>query len=414
MKSFIKLMVVALVLISFPCQALTPLEWCFAYIVAVKTNPNPIKAVNGAANEDTISQEFLDIAAEATWERANDPNIDVETKKSLWLLVQDLGGPRYRKVLVKTAEATKDGVARTVAKNIRRKRLDLNSPDLYQPGTVSLNAMRQRYIEDARNARVPDAAARPLLKVKPGQKLEDVLSIMGYPQAVDTSGIYQWSHISLLYRGQGAIVLRPDRNLKSVKGDPLWVVGKVVEDPLTQELDMPYIVLAEGGSDIVTNLHFNVFLYGNNVGAKRLAQRLYHSTSPVDSNLLDVAALYLENKYKAATETWEVDALSWICRLLRSKGAGRYETLLKTVNRDAQSLKLRSYAGLKLNRKGGALGKLPTQYVASMVDVGSLQKKYPPLYGVSKSTEEATEMPEDDELPAAEETPEGNASPATE
>ena len=73
--------------------------------------------------------------------------------------------------------------------------------------------------------------------------------------------------------------------------------------------------------------------------AKSLYQGHYQNTS-----LLDLAATVLNNGYKRQHASSQIDAMAWICRALGKSSQERYLPLLKQVERDAPSRKLKKYA----------------------------------------------------------------------
>ena len=73
--------------------------------------------------------------------------------------------------------------------------------------------------------------------------------------------------------------------------------------------------------------------------AKSLYQGHYQNAS-----LLDFAATVLNNGYKKQQTSSHIDAMAWICRALGKSGQKKYLLLLKQVDRDAPSRKLKKYA----------------------------------------------------------------------
>jgi hypothetical protein len=411
MKGLIKIITAALVCsISINAHAaLTPIEWSYAYVLVTKTHILPIKAVTEEVSQElaVTSEEFLDIVAEVLWERAEDRGVEREAKLRLWNLLYESDKPKYKKVLAETglAAGDKTGRAQRVVKSILKdKKLDLNAPEIYQRGTVSLAALKQRYIDDARNAPIPNPKARPIAKLRKDQLAEDMFRSMGYPQGVDavivdialvpTTPV----SLSLYYRGQGAVVLekyriaQPKRKRPS-DADDLWRVTKIVPDPLAYELDMPYMALTEGEADgDKRELYFNILLYGDVTGVRRLMQRYHHrgaTAIAADPEILDVAAERLANEYKQVDEI-NADALAWICKTLALKGEGRYTTLLATIAQETQSEKLRRHAGSAL--KDSKSKEAVAQYEAGKTDFAVLKQKHPPIYALSTQGSEIQEL----------------------
>src|SRR5689334_22566183 len=141
MKEAIKIITAALLFsISLQCQAMTLIEWSYAYVLVTKTRNAAVRAVTEGSGEEikTASEEFLDIAAEVMWTWAEDPAIDVDAKKALWFLLNRSGKARYKKALVETAQSTGDREAKDIGRKIGKdKKLDLNAPGIYQRGTIS-------------------------------------------------------------------------------------------------------------------------------------------------------------------------------------------------------------------------------------------------------------------------------------
>jgi hypothetical protein len=380
--------------------AMTPLEWSYAYILAIKTRPAPIKSVCGAAEDEKITnEEFLNIAAEVLWERAEDKSFTPETIDFVWDMLYQAGNPKYRKVLAETGAATRNSRYKVYAKKLLKdKKLDLTSPDFYQRGTVSLSALKQRYVEDALKAKVPDTQPLPISKLQLKQSAEEIFKAMGYPQAVDASLIdiiltpVAVSRLSLFYRGQGAVVLqkRGGSSSKEESGR-LWTVAKIVEDPLAYELDMPYAMLTEDGDAAAKRrLYFNIAMYGDQVGIKRLSEKIHGGSVTADSEILDPLAERLAKEYQAAVDGPQVEGLAWAAKALGAQGGGRYQTLLQTVSQEALSPKLRRHANgaMKISKSKGV-----AQFEAGKTDFSALQQKYPPLYaGITEPRKQAKEL----------------------
>lgn len=396
MKGLIKIITAVLVCGSLSAhgQTLKPIEWSYAYILATNTSHASINSVARAVGKETevTSTEFLDLVAEILWERAEDSAVDKEARKGLWYLLHESGKSRYKKVLIETAEAV-GGDAKDLGKVIRRKnrKTDLNSSGIYQRGTISLNALRQQYIDSSLKAVVPDARAMPISKLELGRTAGEVFKIMGYPQAVliastENPITLKIFRMTLLYRGQGVVVLQKRLTLSS--GDPreaeiLWWADKIVEDPLSYEIDMPYVDLAANEDANKRNVYMNILLYGDALSLKRLMEKLHRSTA-ADVEILDVAAQRLADEYLTSREE---DALAWVCKVLTLHGAGRYSALLREVRKKAPGYKLRQYAGLARSKH-----KTPVvQFEAGKMDFAALKQKYPPLYPGTERKERSDE-----------------------
>ena len=388
--------------VSAQCHALSLIEWSYAYLLVTKTHVLPVKAVTEAATADRklISEEFLDVAAEVLWERAEDKSVSNEVVQLLWSLLHEVNVPRYRKVLVETGAATAKSEMQAFAKALAKKgKPDLNTPETYQRGTISLSALKRQYIEDSLQVPVPAANARAIARLALQQPAEEAFEIMGYPQAVDASFIDSpffpsTFRLSLFYRGQGAVVLQKRRGASKgrAESEQLWTVAQIVENPLAYELDMPYVALTDDGYKAAKRkVHFNILLYGDSLGIRRLMEGIYRGTAAVDPAILDLAAEHLANEHGVANDGAQVDALAWISKTLALKGAGRYDTLLKMVSHRAPSVKLRKYS----TQKGSASGASIEQFEAATLDLAGLRQAYPPLYAsVAREREERLEASE--------------------
>ncbi|HEX5056280.1 MAG TPA: hypothetical protein VFX02_07250 [Gammaproteobacteria bacterium] len=406
MKGLFRTVVLVLAFgLSVQSYAMTPLEWSYAYILVTKTNARPLKNVCEAATDEKVTnEEFFNIAAEVLWERTEDKSLTPEATDFIWGMLYRSRNPKYQKVLAETGAAARDPDYKLYARKLlKNKKLDLNAPDIYQRGTVSLSAIRQGYIDSALQAQAPDAKAQPISKLQLNQSAESVFKAMGNPQAVDASLIDIYltpvivSRLSLFYRGQGAVVLEKHGGGSRRDADLLWRVAKIVEDPLAYELDMPYATLTEGGDAAAGNrLYFNIVMYGDQVGLKRLSERIYHGSVKADSEILDSLAERLVKEYQSAVDGPQVEGLAWAAKALGAQGNGRYQALLQTVSKEASSPKLRKHAG---SASKSSKSKGVAQFEAGKTDLSALQRKYPPLY--ANVTEPRKQVKELEPEPAA-------------
>jgi hypothetical protein len=368
--------------VSAQCQALSLIEWSYSYVLTNQTHPLVIDSLVDAAtaNGVVVSEELSDIAAEALWAHAEDKSVPKKTVQSLWRLLHEVNLARYRRVLVETGPATGASEMQATARRLLAANPNLSAPEIYQRGTISLSAIKQQLVEDSLKAPFPDTAVAPISRLELQQSAEQTFELLGYPQAVDAAAVeiplaVSNFRLSLFYRGQGAVVLQ-QRRITGGRGNAVWSVAAIVQNPLTYELDMPYVAFSNDEA-VKLEVYSNVLLYGDSIGIRRLMMRIYGDAASVaDPAVLDLAAARLANEYEVATDDARVETLSWISKTLALKGAGRYGNLLELVTQRAPSSKLRKYSA----QKRSASAEPAEQFEPGKMDLAALRQAHPPLY----------------------------------
>ena len=120
--------------------------------------------------------------------------------------------------------------------------------------------------------------------------------------------------------------------------------------------------------DVVGQSYIEKLSLGGVVSIKRAARAIY-DTGERDTDVLDVAAEVLLNRYAGAGPS-DVDTLAWLCRAIGSSGNDRYHNALKEIVNSGTHRKLRKYAKKALKQVGKAKS---AQYVKGTVDLVALR-----------------------------------------
>ena len=123
---------------------------------------------------------------------------------------------------------------------------------------------------------------------------------------------------------------------------------------------------------------------GGNVSIKQAAQSIYN-TGLTNTEVLDVAAEVLLQKYKTATPG-DVDTLAWVAKALGNSGNGRYHQALSSVAEGTSQRKLRKHANRALKQLGAEEGK---QYQQGSVSLAKLKSSKPKTRPATKTNGKA-------------------------
>ena len=122
--------------------------------------------------------------------------------------------------------------------------------------------------------------------------------------------------------------------------------------------------------DVVGQRYIDQMVHGGNTSIKQAARSMYNG-SEKDTDVLDVAAEVLLQKYPTATGNQDIDTLAWLAKALGKSQNNRYHNTLKEVADSNAHRKLRKYAQQALSQVEGS--KVP-QYTKGKVNLAALRK----------------------------------------
>jgi hypothetical protein len=148
-------------------------------------------------------------------------------------------------------------------------------------------------------------------------------------------------------------------------------------DPLAFEAFMPYRArAAEFGLPDDTAIRMAQLL-SRNLPAMRIVLEESYGLAQVPVEFLDTAAEILAQGWKTPGDEVAEDVYAWTIRLLTIKGGPRYAPLLAQIAEETQSLKLRKWARLTVQKPAG----IPrTRYIAGSVVLTEMAARYPSPY----------------------------------
>jgi hypothetical protein len=250
----------------------------------------------------------------------------------------------------------------------------------YQPGSIDLGAMRDRYLAAALAGEHTTEQARALVALPTNARLDEVFAIAGAPELVvigrgrmNYRGYgFQLRNVDqmfLYYRGLGRVTLFYDRGVR-------WQVAEVVADPLQFEPLMPYRAdPARYGQPDEFALHMHELLSGSTVNIRRAIDAMRaQPDAPAEFN--ETAAELLLRGFERDTSPAAMSQWIAICGAL-AREPERYADVLSAVAARTMDPELRSVSANVHAYETPAAG---SRYVPGSLSLETQVRKYPPLY----------------------------------
>jgi hypothetical protein len=363
-----------------------PHTWAVRYMLTNGTDDATlIGATSEVANHSRLRTPAMhDLLAEVLAEIASGKMTASQTAVDIVrVLTAAPDAQRYHTIVRSVRRISERGMEQAQA--AYTKRYPRAKGEQWVAGRIDLDALRKASADAALAAKPTLGQAQALTNLPKKTGLEELFAAVGMPAHVrprDTRAVKKYGSVDLrqmlaYYRGIGCVTL-------NYVDDIGWHVLSTDLDPLAYEDLMPYrryaavYSLPDDRSLALTQL-----LSGNAV-AVRISAIAMHRLETPPPQYLDAAAEMLLRDHATVKGDERVDAYAWLCNLLAERGGRRYRDVLATVQKNAQDLKLRKFAGqpvAKLNLKVPAL-----RYVPGTVALDELARKYPSPYPDSAPT----------------------------
>jgi hypothetical protein len=265
------------------------------------------------------------------------------------------------------------------------KRFAKNSVPQYQPGSISVPAMRARQVDAALAAKHPAAQAQKLLALPTGSSgatLDDVFAVAGPPEVVDIGNqlsTYKGQRtrnedqMQFLYRGLGRATFFYERDLG-------WRLASVLVDPLRFEREMPYWRSPAGARRPEETALIMQSLLSGSFPSIRLAMESF-AAGDLSLELTDTAAEVLWQGFADQPSIEAGDAYIAVIRALLARDAQRYSRVLARVTAESTDVRIQALSGMVAEIESGS----PNQYQPGSLSLDAKRLEYPPLYPDSLS-----------------------------
>jgi hypothetical protein len=351
--------------------------WCLQYMIATATTAHefgPIATVL-TRSADAHVPEVLDVLAEAILVGPVDGKVDDSLRARQVRALHTVGGARYRGVVSRVAGEAGESQARREARDAIGGEQPADVAP-YVPGTVNLTALREGFIHAALAASPSDEQALKLSTFPRGRRIEELVALVGKPQAVVSGGRFSLSgsaqnpSMAFYYRGLGRVVWQYRHGVG-------WMSNGVIVDPLAYEEHMPYRVRADRlgmPDDSALSLMQLLSPFG---AAIRASVDGREDRARASRQFMDIAAEVLFRDHAKSDDAMFIDAMAYICVMLRREGGLRYRDVLKQVSAASANPKLQKFAGGSItadnSHKAGP-------YVPGSVSLDDLRARQPALY----------------------------------
>jgi len=369
------------------------LEWTYQYALANTERGLDVRYILANIEADATLREapMLDLIAEvALFNASNLPFSQVDLRRITKVIVRS-ENPRYALAMNRLAAKTEGPGA--YMEDSAKQREDLHElADLfaqrhakaqapqYQPGSIDIAAMRNRYFAASLTGKHSTEQARALLALPATATIDDVFTIAGPPEFVTIGRSsmnrrgygYQLRNVDQMffhYRGLGRVMLFYDHGVG-------WQVGEVIADPLRFEPLMPYRAdpARYGQPDEVT-LRIHEVLSGSHFDIRRALEAARVSTE-MPPELYDTAAEVLLAGFEHDNSAEAMSTWVAICSAL-AREPERYADVLAAVAAKTSHPDLLSVSANVHAYEEPTVG---SRYVPGSLSLEAQRHKYPPLY----------------------------------
>jgi hypothetical protein len=379
---------------TFQTMAASPaVEWTYQNALVTSERGSELQYVFIDIEGDATLREqpMLDLLMEvALFNATNLPYSQVDLMR-ITRIVYRSGNPRYVTAMSRLASATVDPGPYMGDQAGRRedvnelafkfaRRFAKNSVPQYEPGTISIPAMRARQVDAALAAKHPAAQAQKLAALPTGTMgatIDDVFAVAGPPEVV-AIGSHRSTYkgqrtrnedqMQLLYRGLGRVTFFYERDLG-------WHLASVNIDPLRFEREMPYWNAAGDARRPEEAALIMQSLLSGSFRSIRLAMESF-APGDLSLELTDTAAEVLWQGFADQPNLEAGDAYIAIIRALLARDAQRYTRVLSRVTAESTDVRIQGMAGSVLFKDS-----LPSdEYLPGSISLEAQRRKYPPLY----------------------------------
>jgi hypothetical protein len=387
------LLAASLLAASFQSMAVSPaVEWTYqnALISSERGSELQYVFIDIEGDASLREQPMLDLLMEVVlFNTTNLPYSQVDLMR-MTRIVYRSGNPRYVTAMSRLASATLDPGPYTGDQAGRRedvnelafkfaKRFAKNPVPQYEPGSISIPAMRARQVDAALAAKHPAAQAQTLLALPTGTTgatIDDVFAAAGAPEVIaigNQRSTYKGQQsrnedqMQFFYRGLGRATLYYERDLG-------WHLASVLIDPLRFERTMPYWKSAAGAGRPEEAALIMQSLLSGSFSSIRLAMESF-APGDLSLELTDTAAEVMWQGFADQPNLEAGDAYIAICRALMGRDARRYVRVLTKVTTESTDVRIQGLAASVLRNDDTS-----DQYQPGSISLDAQRRKYPPLY----------------------------------
>jgi len=377
-----------------PCfGASLALEWTYQYALTNTERGLDIRYILANIEADATLREtlMLDLIAEVALFNANNLPFSQADLRRITKIIVRSENSRYALAMNRLAAKTEGPGPYTqdqakqredlheLAELFAQRHAKAQTPQ-YQPGSIDIGAMRNRYFAASLTGKHTTEQARALLELPVTAMIDDVFTIGGPPEFViigrssmDRRGYgYRMRSVDQMffhYRGLGRVMMFYDHGVG-------WQVGEVIADPLRFEPLMPYRAdPARYGQPDEATLRIHEILSGSHFDIRRAleAARVY---TEMPQELYDTAAEVLLHGFEHDTGAEAMSTWVAICSAL-AREPERYADVLAAVAAKAADPDLLSVSA-NVHAYGGPTAG--SRYVPGSLSLEAQARRYPPLY----------------------------------
>ena len=365
---FIKKIILGLVLIAtaFPCYSeLDNFERSFVHALLFNLNSGSALSMFIASKQypEKFSQEFTDIVAEINVQAAQDASAKKRVVKLLNKSLLELNNPRYDLALLTVLTVPEyDDI--TIRKSINARK---EKGKHYIPGTVNLNALRDKFINDAFQKVVLPKEVDYLKKIPIGSPVSLAYDVLGPSDASKTKP----KRLELFYREGVHVRVVINRGVAEVEDIRFNRRGYVTE--------MPFFNAENNSSPFMRHVIMHLVVHGSVWSLRTIAKPIVKGGS-VDPLIADVYAEKLRRAQRKGIPKKHAGKYAWAIKVVGLSDSDKFTPLLKQFA-NSDNKKLQKAASKVLKAKGivkieGDAGS----GIASYANMKQLRSKYKNIF----------------------------------
>jgi hypothetical protein len=385
-------------------------EWTYQYLLSTSKTGYELTYILAAYYQpepELREPAMLDLVAETLLHNLRDYYYDPQNLIRMMRALRYSESPRYARVAEIVAAshdnklsgnplAWREGLIEHA--RVYLKEHAGTSAAQYQPGSISLAAMRESFLAPRSSPKPVSDLGKRLMTIRAGKQgatFDDVISTMGPPQSVIvgraqvverrvgmspvrvTVGHYtrlvELNRLQFYYRGIGRVSFEFDDSTG-------WRASQVIANPVLFDREMPADAAAPDASEALDEapdmtLRMHEILYGGLPGVRQ-AIEVPASTS-FTPEVKDAAAEFLATHYTPDQAEFADDTFEAICEFLaRQNDRTRYGHLINDVAARSRDRKIgKIAASIDLNA-----GTPAEPFKPGAVTLDEWRKRYPPHY----------------------------------
>ena len=363
-----KKIILGLVLIAtaFPCYSeLDNFERSFVHALLFNLDSRSALNMLIASKQypEKFSQEFTDIVAEVNVQEARDASSKKRVVRLLSKSLLKLNNPRYDQALLAVLDAPGyDDI--TIRRSINARK---DKGKHYVPGTVNLNALRDKFINDAFQKVVSPEKVDYLKKIPIGSPVSLAYEVLGPSDASKTKP----KRLELFYREGVHVRVVINKGVAEVEDIKFNRRGYITE--------MPFFDAKNNSSPFMRHVIMHLVVHGSVWSLRTIAKPIVAGGS-VDPLIADVYAEKLRRAEKKGISNKHAGKYAWAIKVVGLSDSDKFTPLLKKFAK-SDNKKLQKAASKVLKAKGvietdSDLGR----GIASYANMKQLKSKYKNMF----------------------------------